>query len=141
MIKERLYRLIARKEKSNDCKQADKTESTKEDQDKNTKTATGNGESKNMSENAQDQKETCNAEQQHYEKKMSDEGENYNNKNGQQAESKTARLMTLIGNAIEEWAKEYHMESMPKSIIFSQALDAMRAMEPLFKYNQNEHRK
>lgn len=45
------------------------------------------------------------------------------------SDDKTARLMQLISFAIEEWAKEYHLENMPKKIIFEQALDAMRAIE------------
>lgn len=44
-------------------------------------------------------------------------------------DGQTARLMELIGRAIEEWATEYHLENMPKKIIFEQALDAMRAIE------------
>ena len=46
-----------------------------------------------------------------------------------QPDSKMARLMDLIGDAIEGWAVEYHLENMPKKIIFEQALDAMRAIE------------
>mgnify|MGYP004731919263 CR=1 FL=1 len=42
---------------------------------------------------------------------------------------KIARLMELIGYAIEEWAVEYHLENLPKKILFEQALDAMRAIE------------
>ncbi len=44
-------------------------------------------------------------------------------------DSKMARLMELIGGAIEDWAAEYHMENLPKKIVFEQALDAMRIME------------
>jgi len=44
-------------------------------------------------------------------------------------DSKTARLMELISLAIENWAREYHLENMPKKIIFEQALDAMRVIE------------
>lgn len=44
-------------------------------------------------------------------------------------DSKMVRLMELIGCAIEDWAKEYHLENLPKKIIFEQALDAMRAIE------------
>ena len=43
--------------------------------------------------------------------------------------SKLARLMELIGFAIDSWAKEYHLENMPKKIIFEQAFDAMNAIE------------
>lgn len=42
---------------------------------------------------------------------------------------KIVRLMELIGCAIEEWAIEYHLEKLPKKILFEQALDAMRAIE------------
>ena len=44
-------------------------------------------------------------------------------------DNKTARLMQLIGSAIDEWAREYHMENLPKKIIFEQAFDAMRVFE------------
>lgn len=44
-------------------------------------------------------------------------------------DSKMARLMELIGCAIENWAAEYHLENLPKKIVFEQALDAMRAIE------------
>lgn len=44
-------------------------------------------------------------------------------------DSKMARLMELIGRAMEEWAAEYHMENLPKRIIFEQALDAMHTIE------------
>lgn len=39
------------------------------------------------------------------------------------------RLIELISCAIEDWAKEYHLENLPKKIIFEQALDAMKALE------------
>lgn len=42
---------------------------------------------------------------------------------------KTARLMELIGHAIEEWAVEYNLEHLPKKIVFQQALDAMHAID------------
>ena len=54
-------------------------------------------------------------------------------KSKSQDSDKTARLMTLIGKAIETWAKEYNMERLPRDIIFTQAMDAMKAMEPLAK--------
>lgn len=44
-------------------------------------------------------------------------------------DSKMNRLMELIGIAIETWAKENHMEKLPKKILFEQALDAMRSIE------------
>jgi len=43
--------------------------------------------------------------------------------------NKAERLMQLVGYAIDDWAKEFRLEKMPKKIIFEQALDAMRAME------------
>ncbi len=42
---------------------------------------------------------------------------------------KILRLMELISCAIEDWATEFHLENLPKRIIFQQALDAMRAIE------------
>ncbi len=44
-------------------------------------------------------------------------------------DNKMARLMELIGSAIEEWAVEYHLENLPKKFVFEQAFDAMRAIE------------
>lgn len=52
-------------------------------------------------------------------------------------DSKTARLMELISYAIEDWAAEYHLENLPKKIVFEQALDAMRALEQVM--NSTEH--
>jgi len=49
-----------------------------------------------------------------------------------QIDSKMARLMELMGSAIEMWAEEYHLENMPKQIIFGQALDAMHIVEQTF---------
>lgn len=48
-----------------------------------------------------------------------------------QPDSKMARLMELIGHAIDDWAVEYHMENLPKKIVFDQAFDAMRAIETM----------
>lgn len=45
------------------------------------------------------------------------------------SDGKMNRLMELIGYAINEWAVEYHLENMPKKVIFEQALDVMYAME------------
>ena len=42
---------------------------------------------------------------------------------------KTVRLMELIGCAIEDWATEFHLENLPKRIVFEQVLDAMRTIE------------
>ncbi len=44
---------------------------------------------------------------------------------------KMTRLMELIGTAIESWAVEYHLENLPKKIVFEQAYDAMRAIEQI----------
>lgn len=44
-------------------------------------------------------------------------------------DTKMIRLIELISCAIEDWAKEYHLENLPKKIIFEQALDAMKALE------------
>lgn len=44
-------------------------------------------------------------------------------------DSKTARLMELIGYAIDTWALEYHLENLPKKIVFEQALDVMQIIE------------
>lgn len=48
-------------------------------------------------------------------------------------DDKIARLMELIGCAIEDWTKEYNMENLPKKIIFEQVLDAMHAIEIAMK--------
>lgn len=48
-------------------------------------------------------------------------------------DNKTARLMELIGAAIDNWAVEFHLENLPKRIIFEQAYDAMRAVELAIK--------
>lgn len=52
-------------------------------------------------------------------------------------DSKMARLMELISCAIEDWAVEYHLENLPKKIVFEQALDAMRAIE--FALNSKDY--
>lgn len=44
-------------------------------------------------------------------------------------DSKMARLMELIGWAIYEWSLEYHLENLPKKIIFEQVFDALHAIE------------
>ena len=48
-----------------------------------------------------------------------------------------ARLMELIGCAIENWAAEYHLENLPKKVVFEQVLDAMRAIELAMNYTEN----
>lgn len=53
-----------------------------------------------------------------------------------QLDSKMARLMELISCAIEDWAVEYHLENLPKKIVFEQALDAMKAID--FAMNSEE---
>lgn len=42
-----------------------------------------------------------------------------------QVDNKTARLMTLIGEAVEKWSMEYGLENLPKKIIWGQVFDAM----------------
>lgn len=37
-------------------------------------------------------------------------------------------LMVLIGKAIDEWAVHYHMENLPKHILFEQALAIMSSI-------------
>lgn len=37
-------------------------------------------------------------------------------------------LMVLIGKAIAEWAVYYHMENLPKHILFEQALAVMNSI-------------
>lgn len=49
------------------------------------------------------------------------------------SDSKITRLMELIGCAIEDWAVEYHMENLPKDIVFQQAFDAMQSIEQIMK--------
>lgn len=52
-------------------------------------------------------------------------------------DNKTVKLIELICAAIKEWAIEYHLENVPKKIIFEQALDAMRSIE--LTINNNLH--
>lgn len=40
---------------------------------------------------------------------------------------KSADLMILIGKAISEWERMYHMQGMPKKVVFGQALALMTA--------------
>ena len=35
--------------------------------------------------------------------------------------------MILIGKALDEWAKMYHLQGMPKKVVFGQALALMTA--------------
>lgn len=44
------------------------------------------------------------------------------NPDNEQSENKAQFLMTLIGNAIEEWALYYHLDNLPKDILFKQAV-------------------
>jgi len=44
----------------------------------------------------------------------------------------TQDLMRLVGSAIDEWARLYGMENLPKKIIFQQALTILNAMNKLF---------
>lgn len=41
-------------------------------------------------------------------------------------------LMSLVGKAIDEWARLYHMENLPQKIVFQQALTILNAMDELF---------
>lgn len=50
-----------------------------------------------------------------------------------EADEKTQRLMELIENALDVWAKEYHLERVPKRIIFEQAIDIMHVIEEKLK--------
>lgn len=43
----------------------------------------------------------------------------------------TQDLMRLVGSAIEEWARLYGMENLPKKIIFQQALTILNSMNKL----------
>ena len=43
-------------------------------------------------------------------------------------DDKAKYLTTLIGNAIDEWAAHYHMEDLPKHILFEQALAIMNSI-------------
>lgn len=38
-------------------------------------------------------------------------------------------LMALIGQAIDEWANQYHMQNLPNHIVFEQALAIMNAWD------------
>ena len=40
---------------------------------------------------------------------------------------KSADLMILIGQAMSEWARMYHMQGMPTKVVFGQALALMTA--------------
>lgn len=40
---------------------------------------------------------------------------------------KSADLMILIGKALDEWAKMYHLQGMPTKVVFGQALALMTA--------------
>lgn len=50
----------------------------------------------------------------------------------------TQDLMRLIGSAIEEWSKMYHLENLPKQIVFQQALSALNAMNKIFESTGKE---
>lgn len=41
--------------------------------------------------------------------------------------NKSADLMILIGKALDEWAKMYHLQGMPTKVVFGQALALMTA--------------
>lgn len=40
-------------------------------------------------------------------------------------------LMVYIGDAIDKWAKEYDMQSLPKNIVFKKALTLMNAWDKI----------
>lgn len=41
-------------------------------------------------------------------------------------------LMYMVGNSIEEWAKKYGMENLPKKVIFRQALSIMNSIQKIW---------
>lgn len=41
-------------------------------------------------------------------------------------------LMYMVGTSIEEWAKKYGMENLPKKVIFHQALSIMNSIEKIW---------
>ena len=51
-------------------------------------------------------------------------------------DSKMVRLMELIVRAIEAWTTEYHLENLPRKIVFEQALDAMRIIELTMNFQE-----
>ena len=53
----------------------------------------------------------------------------------------TQDLMRLVGSAIEEWARLYGMENLPKKIIFQQALTILNSMNKLFFKQDEKERK
>lgn len=50
----------------------------------------------------------------------------------------TQDLMRLIGSAIEQWSNMYHLENLPKKIVFQQALSAMNAMNKILESTDKE---
>lgn len=45
-------------------------------------------------------------------------------------------LMRLIGMAIDLWISRYHMEHIPRKLIFQQALSMMNAMNSMSKHEE-----
>lgn len=43
--------------------------------------------------------------------------------------NKSKDLMILIGNAIDEWQKLYHLEKMPKKIVLRQVMAILKQVE------------
>ena len=52
-------------------------------------------------------------------------------------DNKTARLMELVNQAIEEWAAEYNLQNLPRRIVFQQVHDVMHVIEMMMNV-QNE---
>lgn len=52
-------------------------------------------------------------------------------------DDKIVRLMELINYAIDAWTVEYHLENLPKKIIFEQALDVMQIIETSMNNNES----
>ncbi|WP_419035257.1 hypothetical protein [Dysosmobacter sp.] len=49
-------------------------------------------------------------------------------------DSEMARdLLTFIAGGIEAWAQKYHLENMPKDIVFSQAMVILRRTEEMMR--------
>lgn len=48
----------------------------------------------------------------------------------------SADLMRLIGKALDEWAEMYHMQNLPKRIIFQQALSILNTVDAIIFTNE-----
>ena len=49
-------------------------------------------------------------------------------------DNKMARLLELFGYAIDVWKKEFHLENLPKEIVFEQVFDVMQILESAIKH-------